>query len=438
MVRSLSWYGLIILVFDAMLFFGVLYLTLFFREPTDISLVTTDFKQHIPSFLVMFFVYELVQFIAGFLSKRIVPTAKRIFDRLVPAHIAAVVIMALIFYLWPIWGISPKTNLVLFALLLFIAIFIWRVLSLRMLSMNPTPTILIGNEQEMDEMLTTQPLWNINVVERLPKNSSYDTIYKALSDYNTESLLVTVDRYPRIDILYQLIFKNYTISDITALREEMLERVDLDMIDELWFIRNARNQQNRWQAVLKRLFDLVLSIPLSLAFLLVLPFVALAIKLEDGGPVFYQATRVGLGGREFKLFKFRSMSTKTGGQGKDNRGQVTKVGTFLRKTSIDEFPQALSIIRGEQSFVGPRPEIPKLVSKYAKTIPHYNMRHLVRPGLTGWAQIKQKTAPHHSVDTKLTTEKLSYDLYYIKHNSVFLYIKIILLTFGIILNRTNH
>jgi lipopolysaccharide/colanic/teichoic acid biosynthesis glycosyltransferase len=110
----------------------------------------------------------------------------------------------------------------------------------------------------------------------------------------------------------------------------------------------------------------------------------------------------------------------------------------MRKTALDELPQVMSVIKGDMSFIGPRPEIPSLVEKYEKEIEHYQIRHLVKPGLSGWAQVMQKQAPHHSADVELTREKLAYDLFYIKNHSPFLYIIIVLKTIKSLMNRTNH
>jgi len=438
MFKSLSVHSVIMFLGDIIVFFTALYVALVLRN-FDLSL--DEFWLHVPAFSIMFVLYQIVLYVAGFYSRQFIPTARRTFDRLVPTHIVAVIVMALIFYAMPVFGISPKTNLLVFAVVLFAGVFLWKCFGSRLFTLNPTRAVMIGSERELNHVLATQPLWNIQIVERLAKTASLVRINDALKAYDTDTVIVGIDRYPRIDVLYKLIFQNVTIVDTIALEEEISERVDTEHIDELWFIRHARNQQNRWQAFAKRFFDLLISIPVMCAYALVFPFVALAIKLEDDGPLFIQMPRIGLGGKTFMLNKFRSMTADQPGKKQrlvNHNKQITRVGAFIRKTAIDELPQVFSVIRGEQSFVGPRPEIPKLVKKYSNEIPHYNMRHLVRPGLTGWAQIKQKTAPHHTADTDMTEEKLSYDLYYIKHNSVFLYIKIVLHTLSIILNRTNH
>jgi len=426
---------------DAALLAGVLYVSLALRSLTLPEVIT--YTEHLYAFAPLFVVYEIILYIAGFWERRFVPTARKTFDRLLPAHVLATVVMALYFYLLPFFAIAPKTNLLIFATFLFGAMFIWKCFGTRLFTMYPVRVVSLGQNKEIRELLAGQPLWNIEVTAALTNLVGFERIISTLELERADTVLVNMQRYPRIDVLYKLIFENITVLDTASIREEMTEQVDLDQVDELWFISNVRNQQNLWQSLAKRFFDLCLAVPLLVAYVLVLPFVALAIKVEDGGPVFITMPRVGFKGKVFNLLKFRSMTAdKPGSRQKlyDHNKQVTRVGKILRKTSIDEFPQVWSIIRGQQSFVGPRPEIPKMVKTYTKEIPHYNMRHLVRPGLSGWAQIKQENAPHHTSEGAVdaTREKLAFDLYYIKHNSVFLYIKIVLQTVGNVLNRKNH
>ncbi len=180
-----------------------------------------------------------------------------------------------------------------------------------------------------------------------------------------------------------------------------------------------------WLAV-KRLLDLAFALAGGAVLLLVLPLVALAVRLEDGGPVFYRQVRCGRGGRPFEMIKFRSMvvDAEAGGRpvwaaAEDPR--VTRVGRVLRRTHLDELPQVINVIRGEMSIVGPRPERPELVAELEKQIPFYRARLAIRPGVTGWAQVNYGYG--RSVEDALI--KLQYDLYYIKHQSLWLDLQVI-------------
>jgi exopolysaccharide biosynthesis polyprenyl glycosylphosphotransferase len=163
---------------------------------------------------------------------------------------------------------------------------------------------------------------------------------------------------------------------------------------------------------------------------------ALVVLLDDGAPVLYRQERVGENGRTFVLSKFRSMrkDAEKGGQpvwAKDQDDRVTRVGRFMRKTRLDELPQLWNVIRGDMSFVGPRPERPFFVEQLAQQIPFYQQRHAVKPGLTGWAQVKYR----YGSSLEDATEKLRYDLYYIKHLSVFFDLTIVFDTVKVVLFR---
>ena len=178
----------------------------------------------------------------------------------------------------------------------------------------------------------------------------------------------------------------------------------------------------------KRVFDVLAAFGLIVFLAPLLVLTAIAIRLDSKGPVLYRQRRIGFHGEEFEIFKFRSMridAEKDGARwaaADDDR--ITRVGRFIRRTRIDEIPQAINILRGEMSFVGPRPERPEFVTLLEKEIPHYHERHLVKPGITGWAQVKHEyTASVEGARTKLT-----YDLFYVKHFSLLLDLLIVLMT----------
>lgn len=210
--------------------------------------------------------------------------------------------------------------------------------------------------------------------------------------------------------------------------ESVRGQVDIDHFDSSDLTAAKSVRRAGVPRASKRLLDLVLaySILIFLAPLLILTVIA--IRLDSKGPILYRQTRVGLDGRPFRIFKFRSMridAEKDGAQwAKTNDDRVTRVGRFIRKVRIDEIPQALNIIANEMSFVGPRPERPEFVELLQQEIPNYQERHFVKPGLTGWAQVNFEYGD--SIDD--AREKLKYDLYYIKHFSVLLDIVIVLKT----------
>jgi lipopolysaccharide/colanic/teichoic acid biosynthesis glycosyltransferase len=207
-------------------------------------------------------------------------------------------------------------------------------------------------------------------------------------------------------------------------------------LDEAWVLRSLSENKKDFYDFFKRLIDIVLASVGAVLSLPFYPFAALLIKLEDGGPVFIKQTRIGRGDSPIVIWKFRTMHGSDEGEWLNKTGdkRVTKVGKFLRKSRIDELPQLWNVLGGSLSLVGPRPELPRLVSLYETEIPYYRLRHLVVPGLSGWAQIHHESPPHSLAETR---EKLTYDLYYIKHRSLFLDVAIVLQTIRTLLSRTG-
>lgn len=222
------------------------------------------------------------------------------------------------------------------------------------------------------------------------------------------------------------------VTPMPVLYEQITGQVPVEHIGDNWYIALPLDHAgvSSFYPLIKRLLDIVgASIGLIL-FGLVLPFIALAIRLDSPGPIFYRQERVGKGGKVFKVLKLRTMVADAEKEGKavwaqERDPRVTRVGWLLRATHVDEFPQFLNIIKGEMSAVGPRPERPELVAEMEKEIPFYRTRHCVKPGMAGWGLVKQG----YGASTKDALIKLQYDLYYIKHQSVWLDLAILLKTF---------
>jgi len=205
-------------------------------------------------------------------------------------------------------------------------------------------------------------------------------------------------------------------------------RLDLSQIVSTDFSEPLVYQSRGMPTAGKRLFDILAALGLLVFLAPLLVLTAIAIRLDSKGPVLYRQRRVGLGGREFEIFKFRSMRTDAEKNGalwaKADDDRITRVGRLIRRTRIDEIPQAINILRGEMSFVGPRPERPEFVKLLEAEIDHYHDRHLVKPGITGWAQVKYV----YTASVEGARTKLAYDLFYIKHFSPLLDLLIVLMT----------
>lgn len=211
------------------------------------------------------------------------------------------------------------------------------------------------------------------------------------------------------------------ILDLSSFFERVQGQVRLDSLRASWLIYGDGFRQGWTRTFVKRCFDLIVGMTLLVLAAPLMLLTALAILLEDGAPIFYSQERVGRGGKTFRVRKFRSMRTDAEKDGKprwasSNDDRVTRVGRVIRKLRIDELPQLFNVIAGEMSLVGPRPERPYFVDQLTQEIPFYAVRHCVKPGVTGWAQVRYQYGA--SVDD--AAEKLQYDLYYVKNHSLIL------------------
>jgi sugar transferase (PEP-CTERM system associated) len=260
----------------------------------------------------------------------------------------------------------------------------------------------------------------------------------AVSKNRVSRVILAVEQ-PRgempMDELLALRFKGVIVEDAAVLRERLSGKIQLDglrpssfLFAEGFRLRASQQITRQILSTLAALIGLILFLPFSL-------FVILAVRLSSSGPIFFAQTRVGAGGRVFKVYKFRSMFTnaEVGGArwATKNDPRVTRVGMFLRKTRIDEIPQLWNVLRGDMGFVGPRPERPEFIPMLQEHLPYYYMRHLIRPGLTGWAQVRYG----YGATLAEAREKLEYDLYYIKHMSLGLDFLIMFETIKIVLRR---
>ncbi len=221
------------------------------------------------------------------------------------------------------------------------------------------------------------------------------------------------------------------ISRMPTVYEELLGRVPILLLETNWILRSFVDEArvSGFYSLAKRLLDLLGGMVGCLLFLLFLPFIGLAILVDDGAPIFYSQTRLGRGGQVYRIFKFRTMrrDAEADGQPKlarEDEERATRVGRILRRSHLDELPQFLNVLRGEMSLVGPRAERPELVEHFQKVIPFYRARLLVKPGITGWAQVNFGYAS--TLEDMVT--KLEYDLYYIKHRSLLMDLIILLRT----------
>ena len=238
---------------------------------------------------------------------------------------------------------------------------------------------------------------------------------------------------------YNLIFSDIHFVNINNLYEEIFDRVPLTLVGYDWFLENISLAPRPVYDFLRRSVDICLAILLLPVFCLAYVFVWVIKKIEDSRSIMIFQERIGHNGKIIKIAKFRTwLYDDAGNEEAKKNNKITKIGNFLRKMRIDELPQVWDVLKGNLSFIGPRPELPVLVKVYEQEIPYYGIRHLVKPGLSGWAQLLQDNPPKHDANYNDTKVKLSYDLYYIKNRSLVLDLKIALKTLRAIFSRSGR
>jgi exopolysaccharide biosynthesis polyprenyl glycosylphosphotransferase len=267
----------------------------------------------------------------------------------------------------------------------------------------------------------------------VPILGELDELSDIVRRYDIDAIVLTASRQ-RLPLLEHLLDVDHTpaVLELSDLYERAFGCVPVEEINAAWFIEALTLHRRLQNSPARRMVDIAVSALAAVALAPVMAIVALAIKLDTPGPVFYRQVRVGEGGRRFTIIKFRSMRTDAESTGApqwaaESDPRITRVGRFIRRCRIDELPQLWNVARGEMALVGPRPERPELVAEIARQLPFYEPRHLVRPGITGWAQVY---APY-AASVEETLEKLSYDLYYVKHQSFATDAGIMLSTLGV-------
>jgi lipopolysaccharide/colanic/teichoic acid biosynthesis glycosyltransferase len=251
-----------------------------------------------------------------------------------------------------------------------------------------------------------------------------------VASYNTET--ITTQIYSDLMLLLEC---GFTIREYSQVYEEITYRVPIQFVgkDFYKYFPFSRSNQNKLYLFFNRFFDILFSIVGLSVAVLISPVILIGNLLANRGPLFYTQERVGKHGKVFKIIKLRSMIVNAETEGAKwalaNDVRITKFGNFLRRSRLDEIPQFINIIKGEMSLIGPRPERPFFVEELSRSIPFYETRHVVKPGLTGWAQVKTRYGA--SVDDSLT--KLQYDLFYIKRRSFFLDLNIMVKTLSTVL-----
>ncbi len=424
--------GVLLFLGDVAVFAASLWLTLFIRYqevPSEALLAA-----HLPPFLILFGIWLLVFYMSGLYGKRIILSKASLPNALLVTQTANIVIAALFFFLVPGMGITPKTTLAIYLGVSLMLIFPWRLAVFPRISRPGTRerAALVAEGPEADELLREvngNARYHLEFVLHVsPEAFASDPVAFFARAHQEQVMVLVADTEhervrPHLPEFYDYCFSvaHTELLDFHSVYEDAFDRVPLSLLSHDWFIRNVHETPAFYNTA-KRVIDVLGGLVMGLVTLIALPFVALALRLEGRGPVFIAQERLGKHGTMMRVFKFRSMSFNDAaskewvGEGKN---KVTKVGSFLRLTSLDEFPQFINILTGELSLIGPRNDIEGLAKRLAESIPYYMVRYSALPGITGWAQINQQYEQGHISPQSIeeTKMRLAYDFYYLKHRS---------------------
>ena len=275
-------------------------------------------------------------------------------------------------------------------------------------------------------------------IEGYPVLGNSDRYFDIVEEYQVSQVIMAISNHldeKIFDALSQSEERGITVTTMPMIYEELLGRVPVHLLNTDWLLRSFYDMSHTslFFEIAKRFFDVIGGLVGLLLLAVVTPFTALAIIIDSGRPVFYTQKRLGLRGSTFNIIKFRTMVQNAEQDGiarpaSEHDKRITKVGSFLRKSHLDEMPQFVNVLRGDLSLVGPRAERPEIVKDLQRDVPFYRARLLVRPGITGWAQVNQ----NYASGTEENTVKLEYDLYYIKHRSLLMDLSILFHTFKMI------
>lgn len=420
---------------------------------------------HIAPFAILWLSWLAVFYITGLYDLRLIQSPFKLFRTYVEAMFINLAFAIAFFYLIPFFGIAPRTNLLVFFLLTLTLDYGWRLVFHQILLKHfQRPRILfVGDMRDAQEIQTllSSSAYAADLVAVLSKTPSlentllphvaraygWDQFERIVQEHHIHIVILASHISEDATLtphLYRSLFAHLSILDRAELEEIVTGRIPLSYVSQAWFLRHLPTSDRDAYETIKRGLDLLLAIPISLFAIMIAPLMMIAIKVASpGGPILIRQTRIGKLGKPFTLIKYRTMQplgpNKTGeAEGPQFTASVKDdprlfpLGRILRQLRLDELPQLWNIWRGDLSFIGPRPERPEFVTPLIERMPYYALRHLVRPGLTGWAQVVYLTPVAQLEDNLI---KLQYDLYYVKNRSFMIDVAILLKTIGIVLKR---
>lgn len=449
-----------LLLTDITILYGSLLITLLIRYSSNGEL-GSSINAHFLPFSVLFLLWLFVFYVASLFEISVLKNGTTFYALYGRTILVNAILGIVFFYLTPFFAIAPRRNLFLFAIIFALLDFGARILFNKIIlaSTFKRRTIVVGlnnatvqlvkmigeNPQfgyEIEAIFASQPDQTLAKQINVPIIYEFSDLQKIIAEKNIETIVISPETYQlpqMIELFYQLIPLRIRFYNLADFYEQVSQKVILESIDQAWFLQNFSESNKHALEISKRLLDIIFSVVFGLLALLLTPLIALAIKLDSVGPIIFKQTRIGRLGRKFQIVKFRTMVVNAEAQSgavwaEENDTRVTRVGRWLRRTRLDEIPQLWNILKGEMSFVGPRAERPEFHKELKQNIPFYEERYLIKPGLSGWAQIQYR----YGASIKDTAEKLQYDLYYIKHRSLGLDLAIVLKTMSIVLRQAGR
>lgn len=433
---NLGFRKVILLVTDLFLLYISLLVTILigFLGRLDASIVF----QHALPFSFLYVLWVIIFYVTDLYDLTLPPTSSTFLSRFGVALITLFITGVVFFYALSFWEITPKTNLFIHVVIFGFLSYVWRFLFFYKISaLVPWRIGLYGLGDHQEPLRLIIDSHKHHGYESIVFDGQHNLAFEIEAHHPHVVVLplLAMNDHDQIQSLYDCLGMNVMFLDVSQAYEFFSRRIPLSTVDQQWFVRNLQEKERGLYRHLKRIIDVAAAVLLLVVTSPLWVLFALAIKLEDNGDVFYSQERVGKHGKIFLIKKFRTMCTdaeQAGAQWAQKADpRITRVGRFLRASHLDELPQMLNVLQGKISLVGPRPERPEFVRMLEEHIPHYRVRHFIKPGFTGWAQIKFRYARSISDSQK----KFEYDLYYTKNRSLILDALILLKTMQLFFKR---
>ncbi len=402
--------------------------TLIISYPRELS---EQAQIHAYPFLILYFTWIIILYVFNLYEPNNIKPGIEVAKTIGWSLFTCLTIGIIFFYFIPLYGISPKTNLLINLGIFGVLFVFWRRICFRWFSKIYKRKILIIGDSVFAKYLENVYRTNPHLgFSSAGITNDQEEAKRKIEEEKIES--VVIEEKENIEMLRNLIAKKVTIIPLGSAYQTIFQISPIELISPSEAISLAEEKELLIYRFFSRIIEIIFSSIVLVATLPITIISAILIMIEDSGPFLYKQSRVGENGKTFLLYKFRSMRKDAEKDGAkwaekgDNR--VTRIGRILRKTHIDEIPQMWNILKGDLALVGPRPERPEFVTMLEKEVPYYFLRHTIKPGFTGWAQVKFRYA--RNVDDSKT--KFEYDLYYMKNRNIFMDLGIIIKTAQII------